>query len=46
MEEHNFLRYRLEVVRMLAESPYKAALLTAITARIEALHAAARAGRS
>jgi len=39
MSEEHFLRYRLEVVRLMPEGPYKNALITAISASLAALPA-------
>ena len=37
MTEENFLRYRLEIVQGMGHGPFRAALLTAILARMEVL---------
>jgi len=37
MHEQNLLRYRLEVVQMMPEGPYKSAVIAAILARMESL---------
>jgi hypothetical protein len=39
MSEENFLRYRLECVRLMPEGAYKTALLAAIRASLAALRA-------
>ncbi len=39
MTEESFLRYRLDVVRLMPEGAYKSALLAAIRASLAALHA-------
>ena len=42
MSEESFLRYRLEVVRLMPEGAYKSALLTAIHASLASLRASQR----
>ena len=37
MSEESFLRYRLEIVKKMADGPLKTAILAAIAARAEAL---------
>jgi hypothetical protein len=39
MSEEYFLRYRLEVVRLMPEGPYKNVLITTISASLAALRA-------
>jgi hypothetical protein len=44
MHERNMLRYRLEVVQMMPEGPYKAAVIAAILARMASLRGSSGSG--
>jgi hypothetical protein len=45
MKEESFLRYRLEVVRLMRDGAYKATLAESIRTKTLALHAAGRPAR-